>query len=342
MEQNPLVDFIIQGEYEMTAAALIGRLIRHEDPGSLKGLLYRTPAGALADTGRAELIEDLDALPWPERLLTPIYKYNDLFAGMQYPSLQVHASRGCPFGCIYCVWPQVLYGGRNYRARRPEAVMDEVACLVQEFGFQSVYFDDDTFNIGKKRMLALCAEFERRQLRIAWGAMARADTSDFETLEAMRRAGMVGIKFGVESGVQELVDRAGKGLDLKKVEEAVADCRRLGILTHLTFTFGLPGETPQTLRRTIDFAKALNPDSIQFSITTPFPGTAYFDQLKQSGHLLTETWERYDGARFTVVRTDALSAHDLEEALALAGREYNQLKLGQCRPQAARGLEVAA
>jgi radical SAM superfamily enzyme YgiQ (UPF0313 family) len=152
--------------------------------------------------------------------------------------------------------------------------------------------------------------------------MARADTSDFETLQAMKIAGMVGIKFGVESGVQELVDRAGKGLELAKVEKAVGWCRDLGIQTHLTFTFGLPGETHQTIRQTIDFAKRMNPNSIQFSITTPFPGTKYFSWLKESGNLLSEEWDRFDGAQYTVIRTDALTQEDLQAALKMANSEY--------------------
>ncbi len=343
IRENPLVDFVVQGEYEQAAADLIDRLLAGRDFSDLKGLVTADADGKIINTGRADLIADLDALPWPERLTVPIYKYNDLFAGMRYPSLQIHGSRGCPFGCIYCVWPQVLYGGKVYRARRPEAIMDELEQVVREYGFNSVYFDDDTFNIGKKRILDLCREFDRRNLTIPWGAMARADTSDFETLRAMKNAGMVGIKFGVESGVQGLVDSAEKGLDLFKVGSAVEWCRQLGIKTHLTFTFGLPGETHATIKKTVEFAKRMNPDSIQFSITTPFPGTKYFKLLKESGNLLSEDWDQFDGARYTVIRTDALTQADLQAALNLANSEYHHHKRTAAGVQCpAEPKEVAA
>ncbi len=319
--ENPLVDFVICGEYEIPSLELIECLLKDEDYSGVKGLFCRDSNGRIVDNGRTDPI-DLDTLPVPERLMLPIYKYNDLFAGMTYPSLQLHASRGCPFGCIYCAWPQVLYGNRKYRVRDPEAVVREIRQVVDEFGFNSFYFDDDTFNIGKERVLTLCREMRRQGLNLPWGIMARADTMDYDMLKAMKEAGLVGIKLGVESGDQSLVDAAEKGLDLARVRAAVQWCRELNVLTHLTFTFGLPGENRETIERTIAFAKEMNPDTIQFSITTPFPGTKYFDMLKERGHLLTEEWEMYDGGQHTVIRSADLGKDDLEAAVMRANREF--------------------
>jgi radical SAM superfamily enzyme YgiQ (UPF0313 family) len=109
---------------------------------------------------------------------------------------------------------------------------------------------------------------------------------------------------------------------LEKVEKAVEWCRELGIKIHLTFTFGLPGETIQTIEKTIEFAKRLNPDTIQFSITTPLPGTKYFKELKSTGNLLSTDWERYDGGAFTVIRTDTLSQAQLEASVSKANCEF--------------------
>jgi anaerobic magnesium-protoporphyrin IX monomethyl ester cyclase len=321
LRENPFVDYIIQGEYEKVALNLIENLLEGRDYSKLSGLLYRNSSGEIMDNGRAELL-DLDCLPLPERLTLPIYKYNDLFAGMAYPSLQLHASRGCPYACIYCVWPQVLYGSRKYRVRSPGNVALEIRQVIDEFGFASFYFDDDTFNIGKERILNLCREMDQMNLNLPWGIMARADTMDYEMLKAMKEAGLVGIKFGVESGNQSLVDAAEKDLDLAKVRTSVQWCRDLGVMTHLTFTFGLPGENRATIERTIEFAKEMNPDTIQFSITTPFPGTKYFDMLKKRGHLLTEEWEKYDGGLHTVIQSDELSKEDLEEAVVRANHEF--------------------
>jgi radical SAM superfamily enzyme YgiQ (UPF0313 family)/GT2 family glycosyltransferase len=322
MAANHLVDFIIQGEYEVVAAELIDCLINGKDYSHIKGLIYRNTENGLVDNGRSPAV-DIDTLPFPDRLTMPMYKYVDLFGGIPYPSLQVHASRGCPFGCVYCVWPQVLYGDRRYRTRDPEKVAAEIHDVVSTYGYRSFYFDDDTFNIGKKRLLALCQALRRYGLdNIPWGAMARADTSDFETLKVMRQSGLVAMKIGVESGDQDLVERAGKQLSLEKVEKAVEWCRELGIKIHLTFTFGLPGETIQTIEKTIEFAKRLNPDTIQFSITTPLPGTKYFKELKSTGNLLSTDWERYDGGAFTVIRTDTLSQAQLEASVSKANCEF--------------------
>ena len=326
IQDNPLIDFIIRGEFETAAAELIEKLIRGADYSQIKGLIYLDTNSNLIDNGRSDAI-DIDQLPEPARLTVPIYKYNDLFAGMQYPSLQVHASRGCPFGCIYCVWPQVLYGGNKYRTRSPEKVVDEIVTAIRDYGFRSFYFDDDTFNIGKKRIEQICQELIRREVKIPWGAMARADTADRQMLTLMKRAGLVGIKFGVESGSQALVNAAEKQLELNTVRQAISWCKELDIKSHLTFTFGLPGETTDTISQTINFAEELNPDTIQFSITTPFPGTKYFDILKETGNLLTEEWEKYDGALHTVVKTDTLSKEQLEETVQRANLEFYQNKM---------------
>jgi radical SAM superfamily enzyme YgiQ (UPF0313 family) len=145
--------------------------------------------------------------------------------------------------------------------------------------------------------------------------MARADLVDREVLTEMKAAGLVSLKYGVESGAQELIDASGKRLGLEQVEEAVRISKELGIEVHLTFTFGLPGETGETIRRTIRKAIELDPFSVQFSIVTPFPGTQYYADLVQKGHIVTKNWEEYSGSTGAVHRTDALNAEELNEAL---------------------------
>jgi len=311
LKEHEYIDFILHGEYEFTLLELVqslqsGKISPNplfakggsedfpfnkggENLEEVQGLAFRRD-GEVIVTPPRPLIEDLDELPWPERLSLPMYNYNDQFAGMPYPNVQVMASRGCPFQCIFCIWPQILYGGAKYRTRSPKDVVDEIEWLIDYYGFEAFYFDDDTFNIGKKRILEICDEIKKRGINVPWAVMARADTSDRETLQAMADAGLYAIKFGVESGVQELVDNCGKKLDLSKVREAVRHCKELGIKTHLTFTFGLPGETRETIQKTIDFAIELDPNSVQFSLTTPFPGTKYFEMLDEKGLLCSKNW----------------------------------------------------
>jgi radical SAM superfamily enzyme YgiQ (UPF0313 family) len=206
-------------------------------------------------------------------------------------------------------------------------VVDEIEHCIKRYDLKSFYFDDDTFNIGKPRMLRLADEIKRRDLGVPWAAMARADTSDRETLEEFRESGLMSIKFGVESASQEIVDRCGKKLDLKRVEESVRTCHELGIRLHLTFTFGLEGETPETIRDTIELAKRYDPESVQFSIITPFPGSRLYEKLSKEGRLRKADWSAFDGATTSVIESDHISAKDLEDAVCTAYREWERHKL---------------
>jgi radical SAM superfamily enzyme YgiQ (UPF0313 family) len=320
-------DFILQGEYEYVLRDLVSALESGVDLSRVRGLGYRDEDGKGRMNPRADVIRDLDSLPWPSREHLPMLNYYDQPGGILEPTLQIWASRGCPFRCIFCAWPQIMYNGNLYRTRNPVDVVDEIEAMRNQYGFRSVYFDDDTFNIGKKRILALCEEMRRRNLGLPWAVMARADTSDRETLRAMRDAGLMAIKYGVESASQELLDTAQKHLDLERVEETVRITRELGIRQHLTFSFGIPGETWETIRETIEFSKRLDPETVQFSIMTPFPGSVFYHQMRKAGMVVTEDFSRYDGSNTAVIRTEALSPEDLERALKMAYDAWDRHKM---------------
>ena len=327
LEMTQVVDFVLVGEYEYTlrhlAACLCeGGVTSPPQLGEVLGLAWRDADGRVRLNPRRPLIQKIDELPWPARHLLPMQRYRDNFAGLPMPGLQMWASRGCPFRCIFCVWPKVMYGGQAYRARDPVDVADEMEQTTRRYNLRSVSFDDDTFDIGKPRILKLCSEIKQRNLGLPWTAMARADTADREMIEAMAGAGLYAIKYGVESGVQELVDAAGKSLDLKRVKETVHITQDLGVKVHLTFTLGLPGETEDTIQRTIDFATDMNADSVQFSIATPYPGTTYYDMAEANGMLVANSWEEFDGADRAVLRTEALPPAKLEAALRHALRQW--------------------
>jgi hypothetical protein len=215
-----------------------------------------------------------------------------------------------------------MYQGSNYRTRDVIDVVDEMEYLVKKMDFKSIYFDDDTFNCGKERMLRLCDEIKRRKLNIPWAIMARPDLMDEAILENMKEAGLYAIKYGVESATQELLDNINKNMNLKKTENAIKFTKMLGIKTHLTFTFGIPGETKESIHKTIDFALRLDPTSIQFSILTPFPGTTFYREMQQQGRILSRNWSEYDGNRKSVICSDNLTRKDLEFALRFAYKQW--------------------
>jgi radical SAM superfamily enzyme YgiQ (UPF0313 family)/MoaA/NifB/PqqE/SkfB family radical SAM enzyme/LEA14-like dessication related protein len=323
LNKNQNIDHVLFGEYEASLLELASKLNNNAALDTVDGILYRHADKVFKNKPRA-LISELDWLPWPERKLLPIKKYNDAPGDIPLPCASMWASRGCPFKCSFCLWPQVMYGGNSYRFRSAKNIVDEMEYLVNELGFKSVYFDDDTWNVGRNRMLEFCRELKQRNLQIPWAIMARAELMDEQLLEVMRDAGLFAVKYGIESSSQEILDAIGKGLDLKKAEEVVKYTKYLGIRTHLTFTFGLPGETKKTIEDTINYALMLNPTSVQFSIATPFPGTKFYQQMDEKGYILTKDPEQYDGNHSSVIRTEKLSARQLEAAKKRAYTRWNQ------------------
>jgi radical SAM superfamily enzyme YgiQ (UPF0313 family) len=311
LDEHPLVDFGTEGEYEFTILQTAQRL--HASKEGIGGLVYRDASGKAISNGRAPLV-DLTSLPWPAREYLPMNNYWDNWGGLPEPCLQIHGSRGCPFTCNFCQWPQLMYGGNKYRVRTAKDIVDEIVHCRDTYGSKSFYFDDDTFNIGKKRMLEICDELIRRKLKMPWSAMSRADTCDIGTLQRMRDSGMLAIKYGLESGDQKILDDCGKKLDLKVAIENIKETKRLGIICHLTISFGLPGETHETIQKTMKLLDDLDPDSVQFSISTPYPGSELYDQLLAKGHLLSSDFDEYDGMNTAVIRTDALTAEEIQAA----------------------------
>ena len=315
LRENHFVDFILFGEYEFTLLELIKAISKgKKDLFFIKGLIWRNDKNDIIKNPQREPF-DINLLPWPYRDGLSTDKYWDLPGDIPHPSAQMVASRGCPFFCNFCLWPQVLFNGNSHRARAIKDCIDEMEFLIRKKEFKSIYFDDDTFNIGKKRMLEFSDEIIKRDLdKVPWAIMAKADLMDEEILNGMKRAGLYAVKYGVEGGSQKLLDRCGKRLDLKKTERIIKHTNSLGIKTHLTFCFGLPGETKDTIKKTVDYALRLAPSSVQFSILTPFPGTALFEDLDREGKIFTKDWSFYDGHHNCVFQPDNLSPADLKEA----------------------------
>ncbi|MBM4284058.1 MAG: hypothetical protein FJ128_02245 [Deltaproteobacteria bacterium] len=147
---------------------------------------------------------------------------------------------------------------------------------------------------------------------IPWPARRRVDAGDRETCRAMRESGCCAVKSGVASGCQELVDRRRKQLNLEVVEDMVIYLKSLGIFVHLTITWGLPGETLDTIRRTRKFVRRLQPDSVQQSYCTPFPGTPFYEMAHRTQDQRLVDWSDLDGARGYVLDTDTLTAEELK------------------------------
>ncbi|MFA5146524.1 MAG: radical SAM protein [Candidatus Omnitrophota bacterium] len=279
LKKNTRIDLVLRGEYEYTLLELACAMRDGLGPEGISGVNFRGAGGRIIKNADRPLIEDLDALPWPLRDGLPMERYNDTPGGIPMPSAQMIASRGCPHGCTFCLWPQVMYGGRNYRTRSPDDVVREMKHLTGDLGFRSVYFDDDTFGLNRGWLKEFIREMREADLNIPWAMMTRPDSMDRDILNELKGLGLCAVKYGFESADQDIVNKCGKKLDLLYAKDIIAYTKSLGIKVHLTFMFGLPGETRKTIKETIDLALGLDPHSAQFSIATPFPGTRYFTEL---------------------------------------------------------------
>jgi anaerobic magnesium-protoporphyrin IX monomethyl ester cyclase len=318
LAEHPCIDYIARGEFEATVTELVTHLRDGKDPGGVRGISRRSGGAVVVNEDRP-FIHDLDSLPYPARDLYRWERYHEP-SYLALPWITMITSRGCPFRCTYCLWPQVMYGG-GFRARSARNVVDEMEHCVRRYKPGEIFFDDDTFTIGTKRVLGICDEITRRGLSVIWSCMGRVDTVDEEMLSRMHGAGCRKIKFGVETGSPAIMRAIRKGIDLARVPGAFAAAKRCGLEVHGTFMIGLPGETPETVRETVALAKKLPNDSLQFSIATPFPGTEFFAQCKRDGLLVTEDWADYDGTFGAVVSYRNLGKKKIESLHAAAIRE---------------------
>lgn len=285
LSENVFVDFIVRGEGEITAVELLTSLGDRSALKSIRGISYREE-GAVIHNDRREFIEDINILPYPARHLVQLSKYKAM--GMP---LNMITSRGCPHECIFCVGAKMV--GKKVRYLDTKRVVDEFEML-SKMGFRQINIVDDLFTSNKKRCTAICDEIMNRGIRHTWTAFARVDTVTGELLETMKRAGCTMLCFGIESGVQEILDKVKKKTTLAKIEKALELCREVGVVPMASYIMGLPGESPETVRQTMDFAKKLC-NSYGFHILSPFPGTEVRDRAADYGmKILSSDWDKYD------------------------------------------------
>lgn len=325
LQTAPQVDAILIGEYEATLAAAARRWAKGEEIASLKGLAVRR-RGEIIDTGRPDPVP-FEQVGQADRLRLPMYNYRDTFGNLREPVAQLMATRGCPYECSFCQWPQVFYERRTIQRRSVDSVFNEIEELVTRYGFRTVYFDDDMFSPGKEWLARFVERIAGSGLKFDWGIMSRADTFGAEQLEAMAGAGLRAAKFGVESGDQEMVDTMGKRLDLDTLRRTIASCRDIGISVHLTFTVGLPGESHQTLARTRELILELMPDTLQISRAMPLPGTSLEDWAVEHGAMKTGKSAALDGFLTSVLEYPGLSGEDMDRFIEQTYADY-RLKLG--------------
>ncbi len=221
---------------------------------------------------------DLDELPYPDVTMLPqgIDYYNPLVRRMPY--ITTTTSKGCPAKCTFCTAP--YFDGMKVRFQNADYVLGQIEHFLAH-GYREVYFRDDTFFVWKKRDIQICEEIVKRGLDVTWIANARVSMIDKEMMQRAKDAGCHTIKFGIESGVQEILDRMRKGYTIEQAYQVFEWVHEVGIHAHAHVMLGNPGDSRETIERTIKFVKELNPGTATFGLCTPYPGTPLFDEVAE-------------------------------------------------------------
>jgi radical SAM superfamily enzyme YgiQ (UPF0313 family) len=322
------IDILIRGESEKTVKLLIDAIKEKKNLKDVTGISFRRN-GKVINTHPTPPFKNLDDLPFPAYDLLPIKKYNSITFARKSPFMTLVSSRGCPFKCDFCIvgGSTVWRGsGKGWYSRSAKNILDEMELLVNKYGVKEIYIFDETFTVDKKRVLEVCKGIKKRRIEVSWSCNSRINTLDGEMLKAMKSSGCWNILFGVESGSQELLDNVHKGIkigDIKKVFKLTKDN---DIFASASFMIGLPGETWETVEKTLQLALEIEPDYCQFVITTPYPGTRLYDYVKKKGYLIKDYdfggYDAYGIAEDPVLRTDKMTNLELMEAQKHIHRKF--------------------
>ena len=342
--RQPPVDLVVRGEGEGPWIEICNRVEAYlrDQPefsvgalmdsgrdlfGDVLGASYKTNDGQLHRNADAPVIADLDGLPWPAYHLFRMDRYTNLQPATDAVdgsrSFSILTSRGCPYRCTFCSQSIMPI---KWRARSPENVIEEWRHLVQDLGALEIGVLDDSANIRKNRLHQLADALIDNQINhVPWIFVngIRANLADLDLLVKLKKAGLKRTAFGVETGDEQMIVKIDKHIDHDTIRQAFKNAKAAGIETIGFFIIGLPGDTRETMQKTIDFAIELDPMIANFSMMTPYPGTIVYEQVKQNGRFLVQDWEDYvffdQKARYEM---GDLTAELMEEMYRKAYRQF--------------------
>jgi hopanoid biosynthesis associated radical SAM protein HpnJ len=302
------VDIVCRGEFDYTVKELCDGMPWEQ----VAGITY-VKEGKTFRTDDRPPIEDLDALPFASQVYQrdlPVNEY--IIPHFLHPYVSIYSSRGCPSRCIYCLWPQT-FSGRKMRTRSAENVYQEVKWITENIpGVKEISFDDDTFTADREHARSVARKIGG--LGVSWTINARANC-DYDTLRIMRENGLRHVVVGFESGNDEILKNIKKGVTKAQAVEFTRNCKKLGLSIHGAFVMGLPGETRETIRETIDFARCLDLNSIQASLASPYPGTEFYELCKKEGWISSESFIDDTGHQTCVINYPHLSSREIFDAV---------------------------
>lgn len=276
------IDFIVKGEPE----SVVTELINTDKWNLVNGIAFKQD-GRIIDNPRNPFIENLDDLPFPAWDYFPVDTYQYFPLIRKKPFLPVLASRGCPYGCIYC--PYSANMGTKWRSRTPENVIEELERNIEDYKIKGVQFRDPLFAFDKRWTISLCNQMVDKKLDLEWGCETRADCLDVEIIKKMARSGCMAVNIGIESTDPKVLKNVKrKWFSLDGTKKIISLLNDFGIRVAGFFIIGLPGETKEGIEKTIDFSLSLDLSYAEYKIATPFPGTRLHDLAIQNNWIEEE------------------------------------------------------
>jgi radical SAM superfamily enzyme YgiQ (UPF0313 family) len=313
-------DYILRKEWDYSVGRLLDALGTGKDLAGVRGLTWKDRSGAVHVNEDAEPIADMDGLPIPAYDLLDLSKfYESVFVA--FPAATMITSRGCPFNCIFCSYPQTIYG-HAYRAMSPGRVVREIEYLVRELGVREIRIDDDTFNIDSRRVIDICKLMVERRVPVLYSVQARAQLMTDEMAYWLKKSGCRMVLYGVESGNEEVLAHMRKKTTKDEIRRGVAIAKQHGIDVLNCIMLGFYWDTKETMEESVRFAFELNAEFTQVSAPTPLPGTDYYKLLKDNNCLVTEEWDKHDSVHHSAVELPHLSNDLINRYLSAFYRRY--------------------
>jgi radical SAM superfamily enzyme YgiQ (UPF0313 family) len=324
--QSGAIDIVARMEYDFTLLEIAQAMIKGNGLQDVLGISYFYNGNIKHNKSRDfSQSDDLDKIPFVTKVYKNHLKIENYFLGSSlYPEVQIFTGRGCPNLCTFCSWPSTLMG-RKYRVRSISNVLDELEWIEKNLpNVKEVFFEDDTFTVSKKRVLDFCQGYKQRKFKIAWACNARA-TLDYETMVEMKKSGCRLLIVGYESGNNNILKKIKKGINTDDIRKFAKNAKKANLLVHGDFIIGLPGETKDTIKETINLIFETRPEILQLSVASPFPGTEFYEWAKTNKFLLTDDPNEYldeNGHQKAVVSYPWLDCQEITKTVDKILKKY--------------------
>jgi len=303
-------DFAVYGEGEITFSHLLSYLKGKLPIEQINGIMYKKGEKIITNPPQ-EQIRDLDSIPYPAY---------ELFKMNRYPVHRIVTSRGCPYKCVFCNSSSIWLG--KWRKREPEKVVEEIEYLINNYKKKTFIFNDNSFNVDLKRVESFCNKILQRKLKFLWSTPVRVEIITSEIAQLMQKSGCYNVGIGIESANNSILERMQKKNTIEAVQKGIRIFKDAGIEVLGQFVIGSPGDTLETVKESIEFAKKSELDFVMFYSILPFKTTAQWDYVLKNGQLYSKKIHEFHTTKPRIVfETSEFPYADRLKAINLAKKE---------------------